>query len=204
KMAIIFAVVGSKESGKTTTIEYLTRQLAEEGFKVGAIKHIHDPAFSIDTPGKDTFRFAQAGAKIIVAATSREIAIIKKSRQPDESFHLLEILNFINKENLDVVFLEGFHSTTAKRRDIQKIITAKNEDDLKKTLHGTIPPILATTGVIATQTSKSQMFNLPLVNISTNGESLVEAVKKIITKTANHQKRKMHCRNANEQDNHKN
>ncbi|MBX5326497.1 molybdopterin-guanine dinucleotide biosynthesis protein B [Candidatus Bathyarchaeota archaeon A05DMB-4] len=187
-MTVIFAVVGSKESGKTTTIEYLTRQLAKEGFKVGAIKHIHDPAFSIDTPRKDTFRFAQAGAKIIVAATSREIAIIKKSTQPDESFHLPEILNLINKENLDVVFLEGFHSTTAKRKDIQKIITAKNEDDLKKTLRGTVPPILAATGVLATLTSKSQIFNLPLVNISTNGESLVELVKKTVRKTVNRKK----------------
>ncbi|MGQ9564937.1 MAG: molybdopterin-guanine dinucleotide biosynthesis protein B [Candidatus Bathyarchaeales archaeon] len=209
-MAVIFAVVGSKESGKTTTIEYLTGKLAKEGFKVGTIKHIHDPTFSIDTPGKDTFRFAQAGAKIIVAATSREITIIKKSEQPSESFHLPEILNLINKENLDVIFLEGFHSTTAKRRDIQKIITAKNEADLKKTLRGTIPPILATTGLVATQTSKSQIFNLPLVNISTNGESLVESIKKTIRNAANPQKncknpkkQRRNCRNVNEQDNHK-
>lgn len=182
-MALIFAVVGSKKTGKTTTIEYLTRQLAKEGLKVGAIKHIHTSHFSIDTPKKDTFRYAQAGAKIIVGAADGEIAVIKKINEPDESFHLQEILNFIEKENLDVVFLEGFHSTIAQRKDIHKIVTAKNEGDLEKTLEGTAPPILAATGLIANQTSKSRAFGVPIINVLTDGEPLLRIVKEVLRKS---------------------
>ena len=64
--AAIIAVVGSKKSGKTTTIEALTRELVKRGFKVAAVKHVSEPDFTMDTKGKDTWRFAQAGARIVI------------------------------------------------------------------------------------------------------------------------------------------
>lgn len=184
-MALVIAVVGSKDSGKTTTIEYLTKQLAREGLKVGSVKHIHDPNFSIDTPGKDTFRFAQAGAKIVASVAKGEIAIIKKINKSSGSFHLQEIFNFINKE-VNVFFLEGFHSAIAQRNDIHKIITAKNQEDLEKTLQGTTPPILAVTGLIANQISKLQASNIPVINVLTEGETLLKLVKEVLSKESTH------------------
>jgi len=179
-VVLVIAVVGSKGSGKTTTIEYLTRQLVKEGFKVGAIKHIHDPNFTIDTPKKDTFRFAQAGAKITATSAPGEIAILEKVNEYGESFHLPEILDFVEKEKLDVVFLEGFHSTIAKRNDVYKILTAKGQEDLENTLCGTDPPILAATGLIANHMSKSQNSNIPIINIFSAGEALLNVVKEIL------------------------
>ncbi|MCJ7559854.1 molybdopterin-guanine dinucleotide biosynthesis protein B, partial [Candidatus Bathyarchaeota archaeon] len=61
------AVVGSKKSGKTTTIENLVRELTKKGYKVAAIKHVSEPDFTIDTAGKDTWKFAKAGAKTIIS-----------------------------------------------------------------------------------------------------------------------------------------
>lgn len=179
-MVLVIAVVGSKDSGKTTTIEYLTRQLIKEGLKVGSIKHVHDPVFTIDTPKKDTFRFAQAGAKIIVSSAAGEIAILKKANDHSESFHLQEIFNLIEKEKLDVVFLEGFHSTIAERNDIHKIVTAKSQEDLQRTLRGTAPPILAVTGLIANQMSKSQDSDIQVINVLSEGEALLKQVKEIL------------------------
>jgi len=179
-VVLVIAVVGSKDSGKTTTIEYLTRQLVKEGFKVGSIKHIHDPDFTIDTPTKDTFRFAQAGAKIIASSAAGEIAILKKVNEHSESSHLREILDFTEKENLDVVFLEGFHSTIAERNDIHKIVTAKSQEDLEKTLRGTAPPILAASGLIANQMSKSQNSDIPVIDVLSEGEALLKLVKEIL------------------------
>ena len=60
-MARVIAVVGTKGSGKTTTIEYLISRLSDEGYKVGSIKHVHHPDFSIDTDGTDTWRHTRAG-----------------------------------------------------------------------------------------------------------------------------------------------
>ena len=73
------AVVGTKKSGKTTTIENLTRELTKRGYKVATIKHINEPDFTIDTLGKDTWRYAQAGAKTIISVATNETAIIQKT-----------------------------------------------------------------------------------------------------------------------------
>lgn len=74
----IVSVIGSRNSGKTTTIEYLVRQLCDRGLKVGSAKHMHDLDVSIDQPGKDTARLASAGSKVIVGVSPRELALIKK------------------------------------------------------------------------------------------------------------------------------
>lgn len=181
-MTLLIAVVGSKRSGKTTTIEYLIRQLAKEGLKIGVVKHVHDPNFSIDTPQKDTFRFSQSGAKIVVSSAKKEVAIIKKFNEHCESFHLKEILDFLEKEKLDLIFLEGFHSVIAQRSDVYKIITAKNQEDLEKRLHGTVPPILAVTGLIACQNIKTQVSEIPLINVLTEGNLLLKLIKLALSK----------------------
>jgi len=59
----VIAVVGTKKSGKTTTIENLVKELTKRGHKLAVIKHISKPDFTIDTAGKDTWKFARAGAK---------------------------------------------------------------------------------------------------------------------------------------------
>lgn len=182
KLTLIVAVIGSKDSGKTTTIEYLVSRLAGEGFQIGAVKHIHSPKFSIDTPGRDTFRFAHAGAKIVASAAEEEIAIIRKFNKSSSSFHLEEIFDFIEKEKLDAVFLEGFHSTIGQKKDIYKIVTAKSLEDLEKRLQGTAPPILAATGLIASKMSKSQVQGIPIINVLTEGEALLKLVKEVLKK----------------------
>jgi len=58
-------------SWETTTIENLTIELRCSGYRVGAIKEmVRIPA--LDTPGKETERYAQAGAEIIVAVPRNE------------------------------------------------------------------------------------------------------------------------------------
>jgi molybdopterin-guanine dinucleotide biosynthesis protein B len=44
----VIAVVGTKKSGKTTTIENLIRELTNRGYKVAAIKHVPEPGHTID------------------------------------------------------------------------------------------------------------------------------------------------------------
>jgi molybdopterin-guanine dinucleotide biosynthesis protein MobB len=78
---------------------------------VGAIKHIHLEGFTFDREGSNTWRFTKAGSKVTVAVSPEEIAIIKKT---DASLYSLDqIIDLLKDEQLDVIFIEGFHSSVA-------------------------------------------------------------------------------------------
>jgi len=177
-MIPIIAVIGPSKSGKTTLIEYLISRLSKEGLNIGTIKHVHHPGFSIDVKGKDTWRHSQAGAKIVVCVAPKEIAIIKKG----ETFYqkLEKILDLVENEKLDLLIIEGFHSLTAKREDIFKVITAKNEEDLRRNLEVTVDPVLAITGPFTRQKVVPSGVSVPIIDLEDEGERIVELVKKTV------------------------
>jgi molybdopterin-guanine dinucleotide biosynthesis protein B len=174
-MPPIVAVVGSKNSGKTSVIQFLISKLSLEGFKVGSIKHIYDPDFSIDTVGKDTWRYAQAGAKVIVSVASSEMAIIKKANTFQRD--LDKIVSTLSGEELDIIFLEGFRTQIAKRNDIFKIITAKTVEELTEAMRDIAQPILAVSGLIAKQKSALNKLEAPLIDLDSEGHKLLQLIK---------------------------
>ena len=178
-MVVLIAAVGISGSGKTTTVEFLISSLTKIGYKVGAIKHIHRENFTIDKEGTNTWRFSKAGSKITVAISPDEIAIIEKTKASLEN--LDKIIKQLEKEGLDIIFIEGFHGYISKRPDVTKIITAKTKEDLDKTLDNSVPPILAITGLIAK--NKPQTSEIPFINLPDQSTLLLDLVKKQLTTT---------------------
>lgn len=122
------AVIGRKNSGKTTVIERLIPELIREGFSVATVKHIRHEDFSIDREGSDTWRHLAAGANPVTAFSSREISIIIKSMEKT----LEEILKFITNLGVNLIILEGFSSVVLEDRSIGKIICVRNMDEYKE------------------------------------------------------------------------
>lgn len=182
----IVSVIGSKDSGKTTAIEYLVRQLSNRGLVVGSAKHMHSADSSVDQPRKDTGRHASAGAKVIVAVAPRELTVIKKVDTSD--FTLDALLKLLENEELDVIVLEGFHRKVSERHDILKIVTAKDETDALRTLEGTSPPILAITGTISSLRHLSEIKGIPVVDLEETGNLLVDRVE-VLVRTRGHDER---------------
>ncbi|MEO0251963.1 MAG: molybdopterin-guanine dinucleotide biosynthesis protein B [candidate division WOR-3 bacterium] len=175
---IVVAVVGTKKSGKTTTVEYLISGLSKEGYKIGSVKHIHHSGFSMDTEGTDTWRHMHAGALVTVALSPNQTAIIKKTNIPD---NIDQIIRIFSGEDLDFIFIEGLHSLCSKRTDIIKIIAAKDLEDLKRTLEGTSHPILAITGPVAKEKEKiSKEIDIPVVDLDREGHLLIEKLKNLL------------------------
>jgi len=170
----VIAVVGNKGSGKTITIEVLTKELTKRGYKIAVVKHIPEPNFTIDTEEKDTWRFAQSGAKTIVSVASDEIATIEKI--DTTSFSLEEILQ--RCKGIDLVFLEGFKKLVGKNHDIPKIVTAKSAEDAFEASK-TFEPILAFTGLYSIETLN---LSVPYMNILENTEKIVNIVEKNVKK----------------------
>ncbi len=177
-MVLVIAAVGTSGSGKTTTLEYLISHLSAEGYKIGSIKHVHHEGFTMDKEGTNTWRYAKAGAKVIVAISPEEIAVLKKTEA--ELKDLDQIIELLEREHLDICFIEGFHRLIAKRTDVPKIITADDEDNLKRTLEGTAEPILAITGVISENKPTIKGLNIPILSLETEGEQLMQLVKKYL------------------------
>ena len=129
----------------------------------------------MDKEGTNTWRYAKAGAKAIVAISPEEVAIIKKTELALKD--LDQITALLKDEKLDIVFVEGFHSLIAKRKDVAKIITAKDQEGLNQTLEGTVEPILAVAGIVAKTLEASTYQNIPVVKVPEEGQKLVELVK---------------------------
>jgi molybdopterin-guanine dinucleotide biosynthesis protein B len=167
------AVVGTKKSGKTTTIENLTRELTKRGYKVAAIKHIPEPDFTIDTPGKDTWRYAQAGAKTIISVATNETATIEKTTTNPS----LETLLKKCTDN-HIIFIEGLKKTIAQNKKIPKIAVVKSKTEAENAIK-TYKPIIAFTGPYNTTTTYPQ---LPYANTLTNPQKLTKIIQKTTLK----------------------
>ncbi len=178
---LVIAAVGVSGSGKTVTLEYLISHLSAEGYQIGSIKHVHHKGFTMDTEGTNTWRYAKAGAKVIVAISPEEVDIIKKTEMALND--LDKIIALLEEEKLDIVFIEGFHSLIAKRPDVPKIITAKNTEGLEETLKGTVEPVIAITGVAAKNSANTLYGKIPIIKIPEEGQKLIALVKEQLEKS---------------------
>lgn len=114
----VFGIVGWKNSGKTTLIEALVRELASQGVRVSTIKHAHH-TFDIDHEGKDSFRHRQAGARqVIVSSRSRWAMITENGEHPEPT--LEELISRLS--DCDLVLVEGFKSGSHPRIEVLRTL----------------------------------------------------------------------------------
>jgi molybdopterin-guanine dinucleotide biosynthesis protein B len=103
----VFIFVGHSGSGKTTLIEKLLSELSGRGLRVATIKHAHHRVV-LDTPGKDSWRYKQAGAVMSMLVTSNELQLVADApadrngrREPEQLAQ-----RFLGEA--DLVLAEGF------------------------------------------------------------------------------------------------
>ena len=74
-MTPVYTFVAWSGTGKTSYLERLIAELSARGVRVGTIKHdAHE--FEIDKPGKDSWRFARAGAQVVAVASKTKCAVM--------------------------------------------------------------------------------------------------------------------------------
>jgi molybdopterin-guanine dinucleotide biosynthesis adapter protein len=109
----ILSIIGKSKSGKTTLLENLIPELKRRGYRVATVKHHSHPGFDIDIPGKDTWRFTQAGSDYIVIAAPDRIASI---RRLEKELTLDEITAGIS--HVDIIFTEGYKRAGKKALEV--------------------------------------------------------------------------------------
>jgi molybdopterin-guanine dinucleotide biosynthesis protein B len=109
---VVSFVAAASNSGKTTLIEKVVRILKTRGLRVAVIKHA-SAGFDLDKPGKDSWRFQQAGADAVVLVGPDRMAIMKKiEREPAPR----EIEMMV--PDADIIINEGFKKAAVNRIEV--------------------------------------------------------------------------------------
>ncbi len=125
---MILGIYGHKKSGKTVLVEELIRNLTEMGYGVATIKHTYHKDHGLDVEGTDTWRHAQAGAKIVSLSTDEETFYILK-----RNLKLHDIESQIEElDPVDIIIAEGF-----KGEEIPKIAVGDIEEERNTVLRYT-------------------------------------------------------------------
>lgn len=170
----IIDVAGLKKSGKTTVVENLVQGLKSRGYKVGTVKKIHIPGFTLDTPGKDTYRHKQAGAEFVISLAPEEVALIRNLHGQRS---LEEIADLI-PDDTDFLVCEELNEA---REDVLYILTIKTMADLEETLavRSVGKNVLAICGVVSSSVNSHEKY--PVINTTTE-KGLSELVDLILKK----------------------
>jgi len=97
--------IGYSNTGKTTLIEKLIPILRARGLAVAAIKNAHH-GFDMDRPGKDSYRYREAGAGQVLIASGRRWALLTETPQAPAALDDL----LAQLAPCDLVIVEGFKS----------------------------------------------------------------------------------------------
>jgi molybdopterin-guanine dinucleotide biosynthesis protein MobB len=100
-----FAVVGTSNSGKTELICRLLEWLTAQGLRVAVLKHSHHQQVGDD--GKDTWRYRQAGSRLVALAAPGLLQITRSSAQEPPLDAILAEL----APGADLILVEGYKTS---------------------------------------------------------------------------------------------
>ncbi len=101
----VISIVGAHNSGKTTFIEKIVKNLQEKGYKVSVIKHDPKGKAETDKKGKDSYRIYEAGASQVIVASPNKISSFVRTPEPLDPKEIVE--RFVI-DDVDIVIIEGF------------------------------------------------------------------------------------------------
>lgn len=109
----LVSIVGHSGAGKTTLIEKLLRELVRRGLRVATLKHAHHQV-TLDTPGKDSWRYTQAGATKSLLVTACGVQLVSQPL-PDQTPGMLA-QQFLG--DVDLVLAEGFSNAPGPKIEV--------------------------------------------------------------------------------------
>ena len=115
----VFLFGGFLDSGKTTLIKKLIVSLKARGLRVAVIKHHGHEDFEIDKEGKDSWKFAQAGADISIISSPKKTAYIEQ-----RSLEFRQLVSMV--QDVDLILVEGFKKEAIAQIGVCREITGND------------------------------------------------------------------------------
>ena len=148
-MHIVSFIAAASGSGKTTLIEKLIPILKARGLRVAVVKHA-SKGFDVDQPGKDSWRFREAGADAVLLAGPDRLALL---RQIDRAADIDALTAFL--PDADVVLVEGFRQEAPNRIEV-----------FRKGISGERPLCLNDPGIIALASDPRLELPIPCFDLN--------------------------------------
>jgi len=123
----VVSIVGKSDSGKTTLVEGLIRELTAHGWRVASVKH-HVHEVDVDQPGKDSWRHGRAGAVVTMISSPTQFVSVRKVDRERSIEELVEAAG-----DVDILVTEGFKRAgdvrieVARRARSDELITGPGE-----------------------------------------------------------------------------
>ena len=127
-MVPVVSFVGNSGVGKTTFLEKLIPVLKDRGYRIASIKHdVHN--FTIDYPGKDSWRLTQAGSDIVILSAATKLAVLETVQEERSLVDLAEMVS----DRVDLVVTEGYRGAAALKIEVSRkahstTLTARLDD----------------------------------------------------------------------------
>lgn len=110
RLAVAFS--GPSNSGKTTLILKVAQKFINDGLKVVVIKHDPGDKARFDVEGKDSFKFSEAGADVVVLSPTRTTYFSKEKSELDDVIRMIG--------EFDLLLVEGLKTLPLPRLSVFK------------------------------------------------------------------------------------
>ncbi|QRN84727.1 molybdopterin-guanine dinucleotide biosynthesis protein MobB [Clostridia bacterium] len=161
----ILSIFGVTQSGKTTTVEGIIRELTKRRYRVDSVKEIHFEEFKIDLEGSNTDRHKKAGAEIVTARGFFETDVLYNGKLPMEKIFRMY--------DSDYLICEGVTDA-----NVQKIICAHSTQEVDERLDDSVIALAGRLG-----NTMTEYRGLPVFNVEQDLEKLVDFIEeKIVEK----------------------
>lgn len=111
KKRLAVAFTGPSNSGKTTLILKVARELIHEhGLEVAIVKNDPKDKANFDVPGKDSYKFSDTGAEVIVTSPTRTTLFSQRHKELNEIIKLFG--------DFDILLVEGLKNLPLPRISI--------------------------------------------------------------------------------------
>lgn len=117
----VLGIAGYSGSGKTTLIEKLLPRLRDAGLRVAVVKQSHHD-FTVDVPGKDSWRFRAAGAnEVLLTSPHRWMLVheLAEEAEPVLGLHLQRL------SPCDLVLVEGYKHADLPKLEVWRAANGK-------------------------------------------------------------------------------
>ncbi len=116
-------IVGRKNSGKTTLVVDLVKELSSRGLRIGTIKHTHHH-HEFDAPGKDSYLHRQAGAVVVGLVGPAMAAAFREHSESDRMAAIDQLEPMFS--DCDLVLVEGQQQAAAVKIEVWREATGQS------------------------------------------------------------------------------